>query len=59
VCINPDCPSKQIKSEKVGAVCPKCNTGKLVVRKSIYGQFLACGNFPKCRYIEKPKKEKS
>ncbi|MBN2454804.1 DNA topoisomerase I [Candidatus Woesearchaeota archaeon] len=58
VCINPDCPSKQLKSEKENTACPKCKDGKLVVRKSIYGQFLACSNFPKCRYIEREKKSK-
>jgi DNA topoisomerase-1 len=52
-CINPDCPSKQIKSEKENTSCPKCGKGKMVIRKSIYGQFLACDNFPKCRNIVK------
>jgi DNA topoisomerase-1 len=56
VCINPDCPSKKISFE-AGKKCPKCKEGELVLRKSVYGQFIACNKFPKCRYIEKVKKE--
>lgn len=60
VCINPDCPSKISKedrkeiekSEKVEKTCPKCG-GKLVIKKGIYGVFLGCENYPKCRYTEK------
>jgi DNA topoisomerase I len=52
-CINLDCPSKVVKSDKEGTTCEKCKTGKMVIRKSIYGQFLACNNFPKCRNIVK------
>ncbi len=58
VCINPDCPSKKISFE-AGRKCPKCQEGELVLRKSVYGQFIACNKFPKCRYIEKRKKEES
>ncbi len=50
-CINPDCPAKVITSDKIGQKCEKCNTGTMVLRKSIYGQFVACDNFPKCRNI--------
>lgn len=53
VCINPDCPSKKIKQQKKKRTCPKCGKGTLVVRKSIYGSFLACDQYPGCRYIEK------
>ncbi|MEM2916099.1 MAG: DNA topoisomerase I [Candidatus Woesearchaeota archaeon] len=56
VCINPDCPSKKIHFEQ-GRKCPKCQEGELVLRKSVYGQFIACNKFPKCRYIERMKKE--
>ncbi len=31
-------------------ICEKCG-GKMVIRKGKYGEFLACGNFPKCRNI--------
>ena len=32
--------------------CPKCN-GKLVKRKSKYGEFMGCSNYPKCKHTEK------
>lgn len=52
VCINVDCPSKAVPD--VGEKpCKKCNEGKMILRKSIYGGFLACNRFPKCRNIER------
>lgn len=33
-------------------ICPRCG-GKLVVRKSKYGEFKGCSNYPKCRFILK------
>ena len=43
-------------------ICPQCNVGHLIEKKSRYGQtFVGCSNYPKCRYIvpsEKKKKEK-
>lgn len=53
VCINPDCPSKDISEDLTGKPCPKCEKGKLILRKSVYGKFFACDQFPKCRYIKK------
>lgn len=32
--------------------CPECG-GNLIVRKSRYGMFLGCSNYPKCNHIEK------
>jgi DNA topoisomerase-1 len=58
VCINPDCPAKKIDFVK-GRKCPLCKEGELVLRKSVYGQFAACSRFPKCRYIERKKKEET
>jgi len=55
VCINPDCPAKKIEFV-AGRKCPKCGEGELIIRKSVYGQFVACNRFPKCRFIEKGKK---
>ena len=55
ICINPNCTSKTngIKEEKQEEkICPKCKN-KLVLRKSFYGQFYGCSNYPKCRHIEK------
>ena len=50
VCINLDCPAKAIP-EGADRACEKCKEGKMVVRKSVYGAFLACNRFPKCRNI--------
>jgi len=59
VCINPDCPSKvsenaqkQLKQNE-NHKCSKCGEGKMVQRRSIYGSFLGCDRFPKCRNIVK------
>ena len=44
---------KNIKSKKMaiptGKMCPKCGH-ELLRRKGRYGEFIACGNFPKCKY---------
>jgi DNA topoisomerase-1 len=52
VCINPECPSKKVEEKIKKRNCPKCKKGKLVLRKSVYGSFLACDKYPKCRYTE-------
>ncbi|MBW2971342.1 DNA topoisomerase I [Candidatus Woesearchaeota archaeon] len=52
VCINPECPSKKVEDVPVDKKCPKCGE-KLVLRKSMYGQFLGCSSYPKCKYTEK------
>ncbi|MBI2664804.1 DNA topoisomerase I [Candidatus Woesearchaeota archaeon] len=52
-CINLDCPAKRIKTDKENTKCGKCGEGTLVLRKSVYGQFIACDRFPKCRNILK------
>jgi len=64
LCINKECKSKQIEGESgkeakevakgmVEKECPKCKEGKIVLRKSIYGSFFACNQYPKCKYTEK------
>ena len=40
------------QGEKV-VKCPTCKENNLKVRKSIYGSFLGCEGYPKCRYTEK------
>jgi len=46
---------ENIKSLKVaiptGEKCPKCD-GELLLRKGRYGEFIACSNFPKCKYTK-------
>jgi DNA topoisomerase-1 len=34
--------------------CPQCGQAKLVLRDGRFGEFISCGNYPKCKYI-KPK----
>ena len=38
--------------EKTGESCPECGN-PLVVRKGKYGEFVACSNYPNCKYIKK------
>ena len=72
LCINPQCSLKlkdytkeklkemeDIESGKVVKKCPKCGKGKLKVRRSVYGSFIACDQYPKCRYTEKFEEEKT
>jgi len=47
---------EKIAPKKTGRLCPECGS-ELVVRKGRYGDFVACSNYPECKYIEKEKKE--
>ena len=38
--------------EEVGEDCPLCGS-PLVKRKGRYGEFVACSNYPECKYIKK------
>ena len=58
-CFNPDCPKRKEEDEKqlgpelskaLSKPCPKCGS-PLVLRKSMYGQFIGCSNYPKCKTI--------
>ena len=42
--------------EETGEVCPECGS-PLVIRKGKYGEFVACSNYPTCKYIKKEKHE--
>ena len=44
------------EAETTGEACPECGSD-LVIRNGKYGEFVACSNFPKCRYIKKEEKE--
>lgn len=53
----------QKTAEPIGEKCPECS-GELVKRSGRFGEFIACSNFPKCKYSrnlnaipEKTKKE--
>lgn len=37
--------------EETGELCPKCNS-PLVYKQSKYGKFIACSNYPECKYIK-------
>jgi len=63
-CINPDCETRKVVDEEgnaveketypeVGMQCPNCEKGKMILRKSFYGQFLGCDNYPKCKTMMK------
>ena len=41
---------------ETGEDCPDCGS-PLVVRKGRYGDFVACSNYPTCKYIKKEEKE--
>mgnify|MGYP002262706324 CR=1 FL=1 len=42
--------------EKTGEVCPECGKD-LVKRNGRYGEFIACSNYPECKYIKKEEKK--
>ncbi len=39
-----------------GEICPNCGN-PLVIRNGKYGEFIACSNYPECKYIKKEEKE--
>lgn len=59
-CINPECKTRKTESDEKkedenghkydeeGMQCPICGEGKMVLRKSFYGEFLGCNRYPKC-----------
>ncbi len=62
VCFNMECPAKKKEEEKdeadpktveaLSRPCPECGS-KLVLRRSVYGEFIGCSNYPKCKYTAK------
>ena len=43
---------KKLEAKKTGEKCPECGHD-LVERKGRYGTFVACSNYPECKYIKK------
>ena len=41
---------------KTGEDCPECGN-PLVIRKGKYGEFTACSNYPKCKYVKAEPKQ--
>ncbi len=39
----------KIETVKIGEKCPDCG-GELVIRNGRFGKFIACGNYPECKY---------
>lgn len=40
------------EAEETGETCPNCGS-PLVLRNGRYGEFVACSNYPECKYIKK------
>ena len=40
------------EAEQTGESCPDCGS-PLVIRSGRYGEFVACSNYPECKYIKK------
>lgn len=47
-------PKKEVK--ETGESCPECGS-PLVIRRSRYGEFVACSNYPKCKYIKSEERQ--
>jgi len=43
-------------AEETGELCPECGN-PLVKRKGKYGEFVACSNYPNCKYIKQEAKK--
>lgn len=41
-------------AEETGELCPNCGS-PLVIKRSRYGSFVACSNYPECKYIKNDK----
>lgn len=46
------------KKRKLVKQCPLCGN-PLVVRSGKYGKFVACSNYPNCKYVKKKEKTNS
>ena len=49
---------EKVSPEETGELCPECNS-PLVIRKGKFGEFVACSDYPNCKYVKKePREEK-
>ena len=48
---------EKVGPKETGETCPLCGNA-LVKRKGKYGEFIACSNYPECKYIKHEEKEK-
>ena len=44
------------QAEETGETCPNCGS-PLVIRNGRFGEFVACSNYPKCKYIKQEERE--
>ena len=44
------------EAEETGEMCPECGN-PLVKRTGRYGEFVACSNYPECKYVKKEEKQ--
>ncbi|SFO92508.1 type I DNA topoisomerase [Hydrogenimonas thermophila] len=44
------------KAEPIGRECPECGS-ELLLRSGRFGEFIACSNYPKCKYTEAIEKD--
>jgi DNA topoisomerase-1 len=45
---------KELEGPKeTGEKCPNCEKGMLIERDGKFGRFIACNNYPKCKFIKK------
>lgn len=52
-----DSVKKEDMQEKIGRPCPTCG-GDLILKFGRFGKFIACINYPTCKYTEKTESEK-
>merc|ERR1739838_35050 len=36
----------------IGKKCPECEKGQLIIKRGRFGEFIACDDFPTCKYSE-------
>lgn len=54
LCINESCPKKAVDEKKIAEhMCPVCQKGKMMLRKSVYGSFLGCSRYPQCKTTQR------
>jgi len=43
----------------IGEPCPQCKKGQLQLREGRFGMFIACSNYPKCKFVKKDPEEEA
>ena len=47
---------EKVSPEETGEMCTECGS-PLVIRSGKFGKFVACSNYPECKYIKKEEKQ--